>query len=60
MNPTPLELTLTGITSLFESMITWFGDVLNLFVTEPILTIVFGIFVISSVIGLVTKLSHAR
>ena len=51
---------LTDIGSVITAVIGYFGDVLELFTTQPVLTIVFEIFVISCVIGLVTKLSHAR
>ena len=51
---------LTDMGALVTSVVGWFGDVLGLFVSEPALTVVFGIFVLSAIIGLVTKLSHAR
>lgn len=51
---------LTDLGSIFTAVTGFFGDVLSLFTTSPVLTVVFGMFVISAVIGLVTKLSHAR
>ena len=51
---------ITGMSDTVTSMMGWFGSVLGLFTNNPVLIIVFAIFVVSAVIGLVTRLSNAR
>lgn len=47
---------LTDIGSVVTEMIANFGDILTLFTTQPVLMVIFGIFVTGAVIGLITRL----
>jgi uncharacterized membrane protein len=47
---------LTDIGSVVTMLLGKFTDVLGLFTSQPVLTVIFGIFVTGAVIGLVTRL----
>jgi len=47
---------LTDIGSVATMLLGKFGDILGMFTTQPVLTVIFGIFVVGGVIGLVTRL----
>jgi uncharacterized membrane protein len=47
---------LTDIGSVITMLLGNFSSILNLFTTQPVLTIIFAIFVLGAVIGLVTRI----
>lgn len=51
-----LSAFLTDIGSVITMLIGEFTDILRLFLTEPVLAVIFGVFVTGAVIGLVTRI----
>lgn len=56
---TALTSFLTDIGSVITALIGYFSDVLQLFTSEPVLAVIFGIFLTGAVVGLVTRLYRA-
>jgi hypothetical protein len=60
MTPTALETLITNIGSVWTFLFGFFDDIFSMFLNNPVLTIVFGIFVTGAIIGLVSRVyKHA-
>lgn len=57
VNPDVTTL-VTNIGLLVTDIVGYFGDILTMFTTEPILIMFFGIFFVGGVIGLTIRLLH--
>lgn len=47
---------ITDVGGVITALIGYFGDILELFTTTPVLAVIFGVFLTGAVIGLVTRL----
>lgn len=47
---------ISDVGSVITALVGYFSDILGLFTTEPVLAVIFGVFLTGAVIGLVTRL----
>lgn len=55
---TTIATALESIGSVMTVLLTWFSKILDLWVTHPMLLIIFAIFVLGGVIGLTGRVRH--
>lgn len=57
--PTALESLITAVGSVFTFLIGQFSGIFEVIVEQPVLLVIFGIFITGAVIGLVMRLKNA-